>query len=179
VYVEGKWKGYWSGGSLNELLVYRQNLMDRILIASQEFCTACRSVKDIRAPIEEGWNTHQLAAHTRDVDKMVYGLRTRRTVEEDNPMFESFDADAHNAQNYYPNESLDKILDEFMANMNAMANWLRGLPQASWGRESSHVTLGSGFTMQVWVERGLAHIEEHLASVNKARVNTTQKNPTN
>jgi hypothetical protein len=153
---------------MNELLIYRQNLVDRTLVASQEFCAACRSVKDIRTPIEEGWNAHQLAAHTRDVDMMVYGLRARRTVEEDNPMFESFDADTHNAQHYDPNEPLERILDEFKTNMSAMVSWLRSLPPEAWSRESRHVTLGSGFAMQTWVERGLAHIEEHLASVRKA-----------
>ena len=153
---------------MNELLEYRMNMEERILSASQEFCAACKAVKDIRSPIENGWNVHQLASHTRDIDQGLYGLRTRRTVDEDNPLFESFNGDAFYAQHYDPDEPLDKILDEFMTNMNSFVGWLRGLPQEAWSRESRHATSGNGLTMQTWVERSLAHIEEHLTSVRKA-----------
>jgi hypothetical protein len=44
---------------------------------------------------------------------------------------------------------------------------LRGLPQEAWSRESRHEALGGGLTMQLWVERSLAHIEEHLQAVKK------------
>jgi len=32
---------------------------------------------------------------------------------------------------------------------------------------SRHTTLGSGLTLQSWVEKDLAHIEEHLETVRK------------
>jgi hypothetical protein len=43
--------------------------------------------------------------------------------------------------------------------------WLRGLPLDSWSRVSRHTTLGSNLTLQTWVEKDLAHIEEHLETV--------------
>jgi t-SNARE complex subunit (syntaxin) len=66
-------------------------------------------------------------------------------------------------------EPLAKILDEFTASVNELVQFLEPLSGEAWSRESRHETLGGGFTTQVWVERGLAHIEEHLASVRKAR----------
>jgi hypothetical protein len=39
------------------------------------------------------------------------------------------------------------------------------LPAEAWSRESRHATFGGGFTLQTWVERDLAHIEEHLKVV--------------
>ena len=153
---------------MKELLEYRTSLLERVLAASQEFCAACKAVIDPRAPIEDGWNVHQLAAHTRDVANLVYGLRTRRTVEEENPIFQNFDADAHYAGHYDLDEPLSKILDEFMSSVTTQVEWLKTLPNEAWARESRHETMGGGFTTQLWVERGLAHIEEHLASVKKA-----------
>lgn len=154
---------------MNELAEYRLKLLDRILEATAEFCAACKAVKDPSAAADEGgWNTHQLAAHTRDVDRLVYGLRTRRTVNEDNPEFEKFDADHWVQTQYDPSEPLASILDDFSASMTELVSMLRGLPPAAWARESRHPTLGGGLTAQTWVERGLAHIEEHLASVRKA-----------
>jgi hypothetical protein len=153
---------------MKELLEYRKSLIERMLAASQEFRSSCEAVTDLRTPIEDGWNTHQLAAHTRDVANVVYGMRTRRTVEEENPVFQNFDPQAYNTEHYDANEPLSKILDEFTASVAAQVEWMKTLPTEAWSRESRHATMGGGFTMQLWVERGLAHIEEHLASVRKA-----------
>jgi hypothetical protein len=37
----------------------------------------------------------------------------------------------------------------------------------AWSRTSRHTTFGSGFTLQTWVERDLAHIQEHLKAVKQ------------
>jgi hypothetical protein len=118
---------------------------------------------------EDGWNAHQVAAHTRDVDKLVYGFRARRTALEDNPEFPNFDGNAYMAENYDPTESLSGLLNGFVDSVEALIELLRALPVEAWSRESRHATLGSGFTLQAWVERNLAHIQEHLESVKQAR----------
>lgn len=154
---------------MKELMEYRRKLLDRIQEATAEFRATCESVKDPFVPIEEGgWNAHQLAAHTRDVDKCVYGMRARRTVNEENPEFKSFNADSWMAAHYDPKEALASILEEFTDSMNELVEILKKLPNEAWSRESRHETLGGGFTTQTWVERDLGHIEEHLASVKKA-----------
>jgi len=154
---------------MNELMEYRRNLIERLTEAAREFRSACEAVRDPSSPVEQGWNVHQLAAHTRDVDRLVYGLRVQGTVEMDNPEFKNFDADAWAAEQYDSNEPMQKILDEFTVSVSDLVEFLRGLPPEAWSRESRHETLGSGFTMQAWVERGLAHIEEHLGTVKKAK----------
>jgi hypothetical protein len=106
--------------------------------------------------------THQIAVHTRDVNELVYGMRARRTAEEENPEFQNFDGDAYMAEHYNPGEPLKELLDGFVANVEALAGMLRELPVEAWSRTSRHTTFGSGFTLQTWVERDLAHIQEHL-----------------
>jgi hypothetical protein len=155
---------------MKELEEYRRRLVERLEGAAQDFRATCLAVPDPQAPIEaDGWNAHQLAAHTRDVEALVYGLRARRTAQEDNPVFQNFDGDAYMAEHYNPQEPLGPMLEGFAGSVAGLAQFLRGLPTAAWARESSHATNGSGFTLQTWVERGLGHIEEHLETLRKAQ----------
>ncbi len=152
---------------MKEILEYRTNLIDRLVSATDEFCSACLAVEQPFLPLAEGeWNVHQIAVHVRDVDKLVYGLRARRTFKEDNPEFQTFDGESYMDEHYSATEPLDEILEELRGNVRALENILRELPADAWSRESSHVTLGTGFTLQTWVERDLAHIEEHMKVVN-------------
>lgn len=154
---------------MKELIEYRVNLMQRLEEAAREFREACLAVKDPYAAIDGGWNVHQLAVHTRDVDQLVYGLRARRTILEEDPEFQSFNGDAYMKENYDPKEGLKDLLDHFVANVEALVELLRSLPAKSWSRLSRHTNLGTGLTMQSWVEKDLAHIEEHLETVKKAK----------
>jgi hypothetical protein len=155
---------------MKELTEYRANLIGKLAAAAKDFRAACLAVKDPHAPLEEGgWNVHQVAVHTRDVDKLVYGLRARRTALEDNPEFQNFDGDAYMAGHYDVDESLDAMLNGLVESVESLAENLRSLPTEAWSRESRHATLGSGFTLQTWVERNLAHIQEHLETVQKGK----------
>ncbi len=154
---------------MKELTEYRARLLERLAASAEEFRGACLAVPDPFAPIDGGWNVHQIAVHTRDVHRLVYGLRVRRTAEEDNPEFENFDGDAYMEEHYDAGERLSELLDEFTADVNALVEMLKKLPTEAWSRESRHATLGSGFTLQRWVERDLAHIEEHLKTVRQNR----------
>jgi hypothetical protein len=151
---------------MKELLEYRASLIDWLVAVTDEFCAACLAVKDAFVPLAEGeWNVHQIAVHVRDVDKLVYGLRARRTAREHNPEFQNFDGDAYMAEHYSAGEPLPDILAELRGHVRDLADMLRELPAQDWSRESRHATLGQGFTLQTWVERDLAHIEEHMEAL--------------
>jgi hypothetical protein len=152
---------------MKELLEYRQKMVKRFGEAAREFCAACEVVSDPFAKIEGEWNLHQIASHTRDVEKLVYGGRIYRTINEDKPEFKNFDADEWMTAHYDPQEPLAGILDEFMKDVNALCEVLGRLPQEAWSRESRHEALGGDLALQLWVERSLAHIEEHLKTVKQ------------
>ena len=153
-----------------ELTEYRKKLMDRLDAAVKEFQEAALAIKDPYTPLEEGgWNAHQVAVHARDVDRLVYGLRVRRTLAEDNPEFPNFDSETYMAENYDPRESLHDLLDGFSKNVRAQVEILRGMPVEGWSRSSRHATQGSELTLQIWVERGLEHLEEHLATLKNVK----------
>ena len=151
---------------MKELLEYRQKLLEKLLSTVEEFRQASLAVQDPSQPLEAaGWTAHQLAVHVRDVDKLVYGRRARRTAQEEKPRFESFDADAHMTQHYDSSESLTDILDELDKSIQDLVAFLRSLPNEDWARQSWHSTLGSDLTLQSWVERSLAHLQEHLQTL--------------
>jgi hypothetical protein len=153
---------------MKELEEYRMSLLQRLEEAAKAFRTEALAVKDPHTPLDkDGWDVHQIAVHTRDVDKLVYGLRVRRTAVEDNPEFPSFDGEAYMAEHYDSKESLIELLNSFVENVEALIELLRALPSEGWSRLSSHSTLGSGLTLQSWVEKGLAHIEEHLETLKR------------
>ena len=152
----------------NELDIYRKNLLDQIESMAARFHDACLKVKDVDAPLEaDGWNAHQVAAHTRDVQLAAYGMRVRRTIEENDPLFQNFDGDAYNKEHYRADEPMQHIVDEFLNDVRALLAQLRALPNTAWSRSSHHVTYGER-SLQTWTELLLAHIKEHLESVEKA-----------
>ena len=157
---------------MKELEEYRTKLIQRLEEAAQAFREACLQAIDPYAPLNaEGWNVHQIAVHTRDVDELVYGLRARRTAVEENPEFPNFDGEAYMLANYNSSEPLEELLDGFVANVHALVELLRALPLETWSRVSRHATLGGNLTLQTWVEKDLAHIEEHLKTVKKLNRN--------
>jgi hypothetical protein len=118
--------------------------------------------------VEGEWTLHQVASHIRDVDRSAYGARIRQTLNEENPEFKSFNADAWMAEQYNKDEPLENILSDISANVGELCKILETMPREAWSRESRHETLGGELTLQLWVERSLAHIEEHLQSFKKA-----------
>ena len=60
---------------MKELAEYRVNLMKKMEDTAQAFREECLKTSDPYAPLHaSGWNIHQIAVHTRDVDEMVYRL---------------------------------------------------------------------------------------------------------
>jgi hypothetical protein len=155
---------------MKELFEYREKLIARLGEATGEFCQACRSFEDAFTKVDGEWTLHQVASHTRDVDQSVYGKRIRQTLDEENPQFKSFNADTWMAEHYDRDEPLAGILSEFSANIDELCKLLKSLPREAWSRESRHETMGGELPMQLWVERSLAHIEEHLQTLKKAEI---------
>ena len=154
---------------MKELLEYRTKLIARLVEAAHEFRQACLAVPDVTMPLEAGgWTVHQIAAHTRDVHELVYGPRTRRTAAEENPQFQNFNGEEYMKEHYSKSEPLNEILDKLVEQVESLAEELRALPSQAWARVSSHAMLGRDLTLQTWVEKDLAHIQEHLETIKKA-----------
>lgn len=154
---------------MKELFEYREKLLARLREATREICGAFKSFADPFAVVDGEWTLHQVAFHLRGIDREVYGMRIRRTLSEDNPEFKNFDPEGWMAANYNRDEPMENILNEFSASMNEVCDLLSAMPQSGWSRLSRHEALGKELTLQLWTERGLAHIEEHLKALKNAQ----------
>ena len=161
---------------MEQLNEYRTHLLDRLEGSAREFRAAVQSAHEAKHVHAEGWSAHQIAVHTRDVEKMVYGARIRRSIAEENPLFENFDGDAWMAEHYDANEPLASILDELVDSVFQTVAALRALPPEAWSRASRHETYGEGFTTQTWVERSLAHLDEHLKTIHDEQLTSGGNN---
>ena len=81
--------------------------------------------------------------------------------------FKTSTANGYMAEHYSKSEPLNEILDGLVEQVESLAKELRALPSEAWARVSSHVMIGRGLTLQTWVEKDLAHIEEHLETIRK------------
>ena len=154
---------------MKELIEYREKLLARLREATRELCDACRSYSNPFALVDGEWTAHQIAFHVRDINREVYSLRIRRTLNEDNPEFKNFSPEEWMKDHYNQGEPLEKILDEFSASVNEVCDILSAMPQKDWSRLSRHEALGKELTLQLWTERGLAHIEDHLKTMKTAQ----------
>jgi hypothetical protein len=152
---------------MKELLEYRVFLVNRLRKAAGEFCDACETLDPSIKPSGE-WTLHQIAAHLRDLNHLVYEKRVRETIAEDNPLFENFDPEAWMLSHYEPDEPIKKVLDDFKGHVDQLCETLSALPVEAWSRESRHEMIGDQLPLQLWVERGLAHIEDHLLEIKSA-----------
>ena len=149
---------------MKELLEYRVFLVNRLKQAAKEFYEACESL-DPSTKLDGEWTLHQIVAHLRDLNQLVYEKRVRDILAEENPLFENFDPEAWMLSHYEPNEPMKEILDEFITNIDGLCTTLSALPVEAWSRESRHETIGDKLPLQLWVERGPAHVEDHLKEI--------------
>lgn len=151
----------------NPVVEYRTRLLEQLLKSADDFCSACRAAKDPGKPLGEGQSSiQQLAQHVRDVNAQSHAPRVRRTLIEDYPSFPKFDADAWAIQHGDAHEPLEKILTEFEGSIHALVEQLKAQPDGIWSRLGRHEIQGDR-TLQIWVERSLDHIREHLEIVRQ------------
>jgi DinB superfamily len=115
----------------------------------------------IRLPIKPGeWSAHQVLFHVVSVDENAYGPRLRRILREHRPALEDYDGDGWMAAHYDPNEPSGVLLDRWRNAREGYAAELGAAPAEGWSRTGLQPFWGER-TLQWWVERAVAHAEEH------------------
>ncbi len=152
---------------MKELLAYREQLLARwaaVVDDLRRLLLACPAER-LHRPLEAGgWTPHQIAAHLRDVEAQALWPRIERILQAEEPTLPNFDEQRWMQQRYDPDEPLAAILDEYGALRVREVTRLREAPPAAWNRGGRHPWFGRR-TLLWWVERSLAHAEEHLAQL--------------
>jgi hypothetical protein len=117
-----------------------------------------------RAPRDGEWSALETLTHVRDVIVHVYGLRIRRLLYEDAPVFADFDEEGYRRASLARGEAAAHLLETIVGEHEQLARLLETLPDAAWAREGRHPSLGA-MSIEFLARRIGEHAEEHAAQI--------------
>ncbi len=120
-----------------------------------------------QAPREGEWSPLETLTHLRDVVVHVYGLRIRRLLYEDDPLFADFDEEGYRRASLVRGEATEDLLETIIGEQEQLARLLRTLPDAEWSRQGRHPSLGM-VSIEFLARRVGDHAEEHAAQITAA-----------
>jgi len=115
-------------------------------------------------PREGEWSALETLTHLRDVIVHVYGLRIRRLLYEDAPLFADFDEEGYRRASLARDEATEDLLDTIVAEHEQLARLLQTLPDPEWSRQGRHPSLGV-MSIEFLARRVGEHAEEHAAQI--------------
>jgi hypothetical protein len=118
-------------------------------------------------PRQGEWSALETLTHVRDVVVHVYGLRIRRLLYEDAPVFADFDEEGYRRASLARGETAGSLLDTIVAEQEQLARLLQPLSDADWSREGRHPSLGV-MSIEFLARRVGEHAEEHAAQIAEA-----------
>ena len=120
-----------------------------------------------RTPRAGEWSALETLTHVRDVVVHVYGLRIRRLLYEEAPVFGDFDEEGYRRASLARGEGVGGLLDTIVAEHEQLARLLQTLPDPDWSRQGRHPSLGV-MSIEFLARRVGEHAEEHAAQIAAA-----------
>jgi len=120
-----------------------------------------------RPPRDGEWSALETLTHLRDVVVHVHGLRIRRLLYEDAPLFADFDEEGYRRASLARGEATDDLLETIVAEHEQLARLLESLPDAEWSREGRHPSLGA-MSIELLARRVGEHAGEHATQIAAA-----------
>jgi hypothetical protein len=114
-------------------------------------------------PAPDRWSICEVLNHLTDVEKLAVGLRAKRVVEEDLPLFVDYDRDARYAAGAYANDDGERALENFRKARKASLAWLEKLKPTDWTRRGKHPAVGEVDLTQLlslWAFHDLSHLRQ-------------------
>src|SRR2546422_2554281 len=115
-------------------------------------------------PRDGEWSALETLTHLRDVVVHVHGLRIRRLLYEDGPVFTDFDEEGYRRAALARGEAVGDLLATIVAEHEQLARLLQTLPDAAWSRQGRHPSLGV-MSIEFLARRVGEHAEEHAAQI--------------
>jgi len=119
------------------------------------------------APRAGEWSALETLTHLRDVVVHVYGLRIRRLLYEDAPVFADFDEEGYRRASLARGEAIGDLLDTIVAEHEQLGRLLQTLPDADWSRPGRHPSFGV-MSIEFLASRVGEHAEEHARQITEA-----------
>ena len=128
---------------------------------------AARSGRFTQPPREGEWSALETLTHLRDIVVHDYGLRIRRLLYEDAPVFADFDEEGYRRVSLERGEKADDLLETIIAEHEQLARLLQTLADTEWSRQGLHPSLGV-MSIEFLARRVGEHAEEHAAQIAAA-----------
>jgi hypothetical protein len=119
------------------------------------------------APRSGEWSALETLTHLRNVVVHVYGLRIRRLIYEQAPLFADFDEETFRPASLARGESVEYLLETVVGEHEQLARVLEAVPDAEWAREGRHPQFGV-MSIEFLARRVGEHAEEHAAQITAA-----------
>ena len=142
-------------------------ILARIRAAAPALAAAVASVpagQHDRPPRAGEWSVRETLIHVRNAVVMVFGLRIRRLLCEQDPVFADYDEETPRREDLARREPVETLLRMITAEHEQIAGLLDGLPADRWRREGRHPELGP-MSVAFLAGRVGAHTEEHAGQI--------------
>ena len=120
-----------------------------------------------RIPSEGEWSALETLTHMRDVIVHVYGLRIRRLLYEEEPVFADFDEESYRRASLARGETARALLETIAGEHEQTARLLAALPDTEWARQGRHPLFGV-VSIEFLARRIGEHAVEHAAQIATA-----------
>lgn len=127
--------------------------------------TSNRTPRDLNESQRGEWSAAQVAAHMADAE-MVYSVRLRMVLTDENPMLVGYDQDAWAERFSMCDETVSGSVDRFRALRAANLRLLESLEPAEWERAGTHVEQGVVRVTDI-VELLVGHDRTHLDQIRR------------
>src|SRR5262249_14758083 len=119
------------------------------------------------------WTIRQILAHLRDCE-MVYAVRWRKMISEENAVLTPFDQDLWASGTAYAKQDPKQALATWSALRATNLEMLKLAGKSAWSRSGNHPEYGTISAAQL-VRHILAHDDNHLGQVEAARASGKRK----
>jgi DinB superfamily len=117
-----------------------------------------------RPPRAGEWSTRETLIHVRNVVMMVYGLRIRRLLYEQDPIFADYDEEAFRREDLARREPVEDLVRMITVEHEQIGRLLDGLADDRWALQGRHPELGA-MSVAFLADRVGAHTDEHAQQI--------------
>jgi len=118
-------------------------------------------------PAEDQWSVRTILCHLTDAE-MVYGMRFRQVIAEENPVMQSFDQNAWASNLNYSKHKVSQLLESFRRLRTDNYELLKDLPESTFSRTGTHSERGK-MTLLDLLQGQAAHAENHVKQLQRVR----------
>ena len=108
-----------------------------------------------------------ILCHLTDAE-MVYGMRFRQVIAEDNPTLQAYDQNAWASNLNYSNHKVSQLLESFRRLRTDNFELLKDLPESAFARKGTHTENGV-MTLLDLLRLQASHAENHVKQLQRVR----------